>query len=201
MIEIIESEVREFDTTKWAEMVTGPECDRFLRPAGEHYRLFIYLAHQISNGIFYDIGTCSGASALALGSNPSNHVVSWDITEDYRKAKEYAWPCVDGMDNLEFRTKDIFEEPTWIYDVADIIFLDITPHDGVQERKFMEVLDASNFEGILILDDIRGGGRVPKRYPKMVEWWESIDRPKYELSYAHTSGTGIISYGEELKIS
>ncbi len=192
MIKIVESEVTSFDTSKWADMVIGPARRRFLTPTGEHYRLLIHLAHKISDGVFYDVGTLDGASAIALGSNLSNLVTSWDISEVSRKTAGYAYPNVPGMDNIEFRTKSIFDEPAWIYDVADIICLDITPHDGIKERLFMEVLEKSNFKGLLICDDIRN-----RRFPNLSKWWDEINHPKWIIPYAHCSGTGIVSYGDE----
>ena len=190
MIKIVESEVTSFDTSKWANMVVGPARRRFLTPTGEHYRLLIHLAHKISDGVFYDVGTLDGASAIALGSNPRNLVVSWDISEESRKKAGYAYPSAPGMDNIEFRTKSIFDEPAWIYGAADIIFLDVAPHDGIKEPQFMTILDQSNFGGLLICDDIRNG-----RFLEMSKWWDSIEKPKQSIPYAHCSGTGIISYG------
>ncbi len=189
MIEIVESEVKEFDTIKWANIFTGVERNRFLKASGEHYRLLIYLAHQIENGVLYDVGTLRGASAIALASNPSNDVVSWDIDESLRKKAKYAYPSPPGMGNIEFRIKSIFDEPAWIYDIADIICLDVAPHDGIKERQFMAILEQSNFEGLLICDDIRN-----RRFPEMSKWWDEIDRPKKIIPYAHCSGTGIVSY-------
>ncbi len=194
MIQIIESEVRKFGMRQLAKLVDGRTCGRFLVETGEHYRLLAYLSEQYAGGIFYDVGTLNGASAVALAANLSCDVISWDIDETARKAGRFAWPD-SPLPNITFRINDIFNEPPCIFDVADILCLDISPHNGVQERRFMEVLDSSGFEGLLICDDIRN-----TRFPGMTKWWESIDRPKHELSYAHCSGTGIVSYGVELTV-
>jgi hypothetical protein len=121
-------------------------------------------------------------------------VTSWDIDEAPRKEGRFAWPD-SPLPNIEFRVNDIFDEPSHIYYIADIICLDISPHDGIQEQRFTEILDDSGFDGLLICDDIRN-----VRFPGMTKWWESIDRPKWELSYAHCSGTGIVSYGTKCRL-
>jgi predicted O-methyltransferase YrrM len=195
MIKIVEEDVRLFDTSLWADKVGGRDRNRFLTEVGEHYRLLINLAHQYSDGLFYDIGTLHGASAIALGSNPDNRVITWDVSTKPRQRVGYAWPSVPGMDNIEFRVKSIFDEPTWIYDTADIICLDVSPHDGIKERQFTDMLEDTDFEGLLICDDIRN-----HRFPGMTKWWEAIKLPKWEIPYAHCSGTGIVSYGEEVVI-
>ncbi len=194
MIEIIEEDVRAFDMRRLAQLVEGRTRSRFLAETGEHYRLLAYLSEQYAGGIFYDVGTLNGGSAVALAAHPDSCVTSWDITEKARVAGKFAWPT-SPLPSVEFRIKDIFDEPTWIYDVADVICLDISPHDGIQEQRFTDALDTSGFEGLLICDDIRN-----VRFPGMTKWWEAIDRPKWELSYAHCSGTGLVSYGEEFKV-
>ena len=63
------------------------------------------------------------------------------------------------------------------------------------EEKFLEILDRTKFRGLLIMDDVKHEGK-----PDLGKLWDSITRPKWDIpaSYSHGSGTGIVSYGEEL---
>jgi hypothetical protein len=188
MVKLVESKIRKFDMTPLANRVSGRARDRFLVETGEHYRLLAYLSEKQAGGIFYDVGTLSGASAVALASHPNSCVTSWDIDDGPRKRDEFAWPGT-CFENIEWRKGDIFDEPSHIYYIADIICLDISPHDGIQEQRFTDILDDSGFDGILICDDIQN-----RRFPGMKKWWDKIDRPKQLVPYAHCSGTGIVSY-------
>jgi len=197
MIKLIEKEIKELDTTRLSEIMRGDrDRRRFVQKTNEPYRMLIYLANQYSNGLFYDVGTRRGASAIALSAKPDNKVITWDTDSSYRQRGGYAWPNLPECPNIEFRIKNIFEEPSSIYDDADIINFDIDPHDGIQERKFLKILNETKFSGILILDDINH-----RRFPEMQKMWEEIEMPKHIIPYAHGSGTGIISYGEELHIA
>ena len=55
----------------------------FFEDAGkEHYRLLSYISSLYEDSILIDIGTYQGFSALALGYNQSNKVLSYDIVEN-----------------------------------------------------------------------------------------------------------------------
>jgi hypothetical protein len=195
---IIKSEILKFNMDDIMQIVnpTKPiDAGRYSSARGEPYKLMAYLAHQYYGGLFYDIGTRRGTSALALGSRKQNKVISWDIQDNSRKLAQYAYPNISKYPNIEFRIKDIFDESDLIYDNADLISLDIDPHDGIQEKKFLDILDRTKFKGILLMDDINY-----YRSPDLKKLWESIIRPKFEIqtSYSHESGTGLVSYGEEI---
>jgi len=197
MKKIIESEILALDTTEVSEICRGDrDRRRFVQATNEPYRMLVYLANQYTNGLHYDVGTRRGASAVALSCKPDSRVITWDIDSSYRERGGYAWPNVPSRPNIEFRVKNIFEEPASIYDDADIINFDVDPHDGIQERKFLKILNETKFSGILILDDINHS-----YFPEMKKMWEEIEMPKHIIPYAHGSGTGIISYGEELYIA
>ncbi len=59
-----------------------------------------------------------------------------------------------------------------------LLFLDST-HDGVTPQTELEVYSELMGEECLVAaDDIRG-------YPAMIDWWESIQYPKLDLSFLH----------------
>jgi hypothetical protein len=74
--------------------------------------------------------------------------------------------------------------------------MDIDPHNGTLEMKLVEFLRDNDWKGVLILDDIND---PPWR--AMRQMWEKIDVVKYDVtSIAHASGTGIVDYGNNLKV-
>jgi hypothetical protein len=86
---------------------------------------------------------------------------------------------------------DLLETEPW-----DIIFIDVDPHDGVQERKMISKLIDMNFNGILLLDDIHLN-------PEMQSFWDwiPVGRKVDLTSFGHFSGTGAVLFGDsDLKI-
>ena len=64
-----------------------PDGDEFkfyfnLLAGKEHYRLLSYISTLYNNENIFDIGTYKGFSSIALGYNPTNKIVSYDILED-----------------------------------------------------------------------------------------------------------------------
>jgi hypothetical protein len=121
---------------------------------------------------------------LALLQNPSNKIITYDIFDkNLYFFSEYK--------NLEFKKLDINEETPDNLKSANIIVLDIDPHDGIQEKKFIDYLIDINYKGYVICDDIflnKG----------MSEWWESINIEKYDITeVGHFSGTGVINFNQD----
>jgi hypothetical protein len=82
--------------------------------------------------------------------------------------------------------------------------IDVDPHDGVQEREMYDFLKNKNWSGLLILDDILDNWsvRIPGAKPQeMRKWWDEIQEEKYDVSdVAHSSGTGLVNFGNKFKI-
>ena len=121
---------------------------------------------------------------MALLQNPSNKIITYDIFDkNLYFFSEYK--------NLEFKKLDINEETPDNLKSANIIVLDIDPHDGIQEKKFIDYLIDINYKGYVICDDIflnKG----------MSEWWESINIEKYDITeVGHFSGTGVINFNQD----
>lgn len=160
----------------------------FVLGAGqEHYKLLASLSAQCDTGAtIYDIGTHVGFSALAMAYNDNVKVVSYDLTDHFWKKDALTAKDVPNVD-IQFRNclEDIDEIAK-----SPLVFLDVDPHDGIQEREILSALEAAGFRGILVCDDIH-------QNKEMAEWWASVDHKKYDVTrFGHWSGTGIIVFDE-----
>ena len=160
---------------------------RMRKMTGQHYRFLKWLSSQFKNAIFYDLGTRAGCSAICLGYERSNKVISYDINHELKVKHGFKF---DQFPNIEFRLKDIGKEPIETFVDGDVILLDID-HSGKTEQKFLDALFVSAFKGILIMDDINY-----HKYKRLKRVWDAIERPKFVLDIAHHSGTGIIPFGD-----
>lgn len=161
--------------------------ERMRLKRGEHYKFLTWLSAQLQDSVFYDLGTRAGCSAMCLGSNRSNKVISYDVTDELKKKHGFKF---DSYPNIEFRLKDINAEPIETFLDGTVILLDID-HSGKSEKKFVDNLLASTFNGILIMDDINF-----HKFKRLKKVFDDIQRPKYILGVAHYSGTGIIPFGD-----
>ena len=155
-----------------------------LRSGQEHYRLLTYLSMIFDNVNIFDIGTCGGASAFALSSNPNNTVYTFDIQDVHSKS-------LSDVNNIKFCIENILDNKE-IYQTllaSPFIFLD-TKHDGVFENEFYNFLVNNNYKGILGLDDIHLND-------EMKNFWNNIFIKKYDVTkYGHGSGTGLVIFND-----
>lgn len=156
----------------------------YLKSDKEHYRLLTYITKIYNNITIIDAGTSFGHSCLALVQNPNNKIITYDVVQrNFSFFTEYK--------NVEFKKLDINEETPEIINSADIILLDIDPHDGIQEKKFIDYLININYKGYVICDDINLN-------QGMINWWDSIDIEKYDITeVGHFSGTGLINFNQD----
>lgn len=157
-------------------------------PGKEHYRFLAEVSHQLSDGsLIADVGTYYGTSALALSSNPNVSVTTYDIAQFIPKASHVETPLS--------RPNIVQKIMSGQLDIANIakshfVLLDIDPHNGPEETKFVQMLIDSGFRGILVCDDI-------KLNPGMQEFWEGIPSTykKIDVTHlAHWSGTGLVVF-------
>lgn len=143
---------------------------------GEPYSNYIELSKQKDNQIIIDIGTYRGFSAFSLAANKTNVVHTFDIG-DYRE--------IELPENVTFCKKGGLEIPKALIKKANIILLDVDPHDGIKEPVILKHIIDSGFKGMLILDDVYLN-------EEMKAFFESITHEKY-LTFWHHSGTGIVN--------
>jgi len=157
---------------------------------GEHYKLLSYISSQFKNQLILDLGTRDGLSAFVLAKNGENKIITYDIAP-----KPIEMTLFEHLvPNLEFKQMNIFHEELSILKKSKLIFMDLDPHDGVQEKKIIEILDSINWDGILIADDIEW-------FEGMRKWYANVKRTKYNVTkWGHGSGTAIIDFSNNLKI-
>ena len=195
-----------------------------------YHIILAQLSTYFNNSIIVDMGTHKGYSAVALAHNKTNTVYTYDIKHhaeatDLFKKEEFK--------NIEYIIGDCIESdwegmPIWdtnsetwptpyhvggqpksdkeIFLSSELIFLDIDPHDGIQEDKVLNFLISNNWKGIMVCDDIVGGanahetGGVSLSATQMQNFWNNIGLSKYNISthkYAGISGTGIVCFDNQ----
>ena len=178
-------------------------------------RYYIILAHlstYFNDSVLIDLGTHRGESAAALSYNKSNIVYTYDIehraeaaqrVEEEKNIRYIIGDCIEndwsGMAMLEGVHPKSDKE---IFLSSKLIFLDVDPHDGIQENKVLNFLINNNWKGIMVCDDIGMGLEAEKEdsHPQMREWWNSVELPKYNISanhYASGTGTGAICFDNQ----
>jgi len=124
-----------------------------------------------------EIGTCTGASAIALAQY-AKQVTTFDVTDE----------DVDislTHENIDF---NLLDSPSACLDINldpyDLIFIDID-HKGDMERQLDNKL-TEEYEGIAFYDDIYFSY-------EMRAFWEKIKQPKLGLPW-HFTGFGVVKY-------
>ena len=177
-----------------------------------YYVILAHLSTYINDSVLIDLGTKNGESAAALSYNKSNIVYTYDLhttDEAIQRVQEEGniryiigdciganWSGMAMLPNVEPKVdREIFLS-------SKLIFLDVDPHDGIQESKVLNFLVDNNWKGIMVCDDIGMGLEAEKEnsHPYMREWWNTINLPKYNISanhYASGTGTGIICFDNQ----
>ena len=182
----------------------------------EHYcAILIHLSTYFNDSVIVDLGTLYGNSAAALAYNKSNKVYTYDIehraeasekfeSEEFKNVKYIIGNCIENNwqgtvssqahayvqdKNTPFKTdKEIFLS-------SKLIFLDVDPHDGIQEAIVLNFLVEYDWKGIMVCDDIG------LQHPLMHEWWNSIELPTYTIRNKYGShggqGTGVICFDDQ----
>lgn len=159
-----------------------PEYGLFYSSPREHYSLLQTLCHDMS-GLVVDIGTLFGMSALAMSTNPNLEVWSYDITNHIP-----ADAPIRDVPNISFRLKNGIDAIPDFVTKTSFIVLDIDPHDGKQEKDFLQRLEYQGFKGRVLCDDIHLN-------PAMEAFWFSVTQRKEDLTeQGHWSGTGLIYF-------
>ena len=177
-----------------------------------YYVILAHLSTYFNDSILIDLGTNRGESAAALSYNKSNIVYTYDIedraeaaqrVEEEKNIRYILGECINddwsGMAMLEGVQPKSDKE---IFLSSKLIFLDVDPHDGIQENKVLNFLINNNWKGIMVCDDIGMGLEAEKEdsHPQMREWWNSVELPKYNISanhYASGTGTGAICFDNQ----
>ena len=179
----------------------------------EHYHAILaHLSTYFNDSIIVDMGTHTGNSTVALSYNKSNKVYTFDIApteqaaelfkeDEYKNIIYIIGNCIEnnwyGQPLGPFSTNlsEPLKSEKEIFLSSELIFLDIDPHDGVQEPQVLDFLITNDWKGIMVCDDIG------HQHPPMHDWWNSIELPTYTIrnKYAAFKGTGIVCFdGQEV---
>ncbi len=127
-----------------------------------------------------ELGTCSGASALAMSTFASK-VKTVDITDQFLVSKS----VFEGT-NVEFLNVEI---SPLVLEVStegfDMIFIDIS-HSGHEEEALHRKLE-KEYNGLVFYDDIFFS-------EAMLKFWNGIKQDKIETTWHHQFGFGIVRY-------
>ena len=192
--------------------------------------LLSHLSTYFNDSIIVDLGTRHGDSAVALSYNKSNRIYTYDIdhrTEAVEKfdnldnVKYIIGNCLENNWNgmtldddiprkVYFSTYGTKTDMTGnvkkaisdkeIFLGSKLIFLDIDPHDGWQEKIVTDFLIENNWKGIMVCDDIGTGREIENSHPDMLAWWNSVNIKKYNIAdsiYSAVTGTGIICFDNQ----
>ena len=192
--------------------------------------LLSHLSTHFNDSIIVDLGTRHGDSAVALAYNKSNRIYTYDIdhrTEAVDKfdkldnVKYIIGNCLENNWNgmtldddiprkVYFSTYGTKTDMTGnvkkaisdkeIFLGSKLIFLDIDPHDGWQEKIVTDFLIENNWKGIMVCDDIGTGREIENSHPDMLAWWNSVNIKKYNIAdsiYSAGTGTGIICFDNQ----
>jgi predicted O-methyltransferase YrrM len=177
---------------KFDQMVLGDKGEFYGKPGREHYALLTWFVSKFNNQTIVDIGTHVGSSALALASNDTNKIFTFDIEDKIHEART-RFPS-----NITF-----FHENLWKSEVnqkyqgllmsAKMIFIDVDPHNGNMEREIYALLEKWNYSGLMMYDDIH-------LHPCMNQFWDGIpmDKKRDLTRFGHWSGTGAVSYNPKV---
>lgn len=146
----------------------------------EHYRLLTHISNLFSEIKILDIGTLKGCSALALSTNVTNTVYSFNLNNQLE--------LTEIPINIEFIIDNVINGK---YDElilnCSLILLD-TFHDGSFEQEFLDYLISLNYKGILLLDDIHLNN-------EMELFWNNIKINKFDITnIGHSTGTGVVFF-------
>ena len=181
-----------------------------------YYAILVHLSTYFTDSVIVDLGTNRGGSAAALSYNRSNEVYTFDIAindeaislfEQYENITYLIGNCIEnnwhGQPQINppgLRIRPLKSEKE-IFLSSELIFLDIDPHDGVQEPQVLDFLITNDWKGIMVCDDI--GGHSNNFHPRMRDWWNSIELTTYNFvnKYASDTGTGIICFNDQEVLS
>jgi hypothetical protein len=156
--------------------IINTTIDNFDGNYGYDHKLLAYFGKQFNNEILAEIGTRTGEGALSLSQNINNKIITYDIMNWNRSQ------LIKNKPNIHFIIKNIIN-PTGIKEILDcpFIYLDVDPHTGEQEERFVRLLEENNYNGIVMLDDIFD------MFPMLQKWYHNLQTtavkyylPKYD---------------------
>jgi hypothetical protein len=182
----IDSSVYNVDLSEYSKYVDWHDFVKYFAqdPGVNHNKLLSYLVRQLPSGEVHDLGTYLGQSAIALSTNPLVTVYTYDIEEHI---PDYVTTSYKNKSNI-IQIKGDCKNYISTMISSNLILLDISPHDGSQERRIISELTRMEYKGLLICDDIYYS-------EEMRNFWEWVELKKIDATkYGHHSGTGLVIF-------
>lgn len=156
-----------------------------LNSGKEIYKLLGYIGQQFQNETIICIGTGDGLDALALSINENNKIITYDYQDVILNNVE----SIKMKDNIDIRVED-FMENAEIFLKSTLVYINIHPHDGLEEQVIVDYLIQNKYKGMIILSNTKVTNGMKKL-------WDSIKDTKYDITkYGFWGGTGIICLGD-----
>ena len=192
--------------------------------------LLSHLSTYFNDSVIVDMGTRDGDSAVALSYNKLNRIYTYDIDHSTKAVEKFdkldnvkyiIGNCLENNWNGMTLDDDIPRKVYFssygtktdmagnvkqaisdkeIFLASSLIFLDIDPHDGVQERIVTDFLIENKWSGIMVCDDIGTGKEIYNSHPDMLACWISVSIKNYNIAdsiYSAGTGTGIVCFGAQ----
>ena len=119
---------------------------------GHYYVILAHLSTYFNDSVIVDLGTHRGESAAALAYNKSNKIYTYDIAhsaqavdrfkkEEFQNIKYILGNCIeDNWSGMAMLEGDPPKSDKEIFLSSELIFMDIDPHDGIQEDRVLNFL-------------------------------------------------------------
>lgn len=180
-IPIDPEKVKQIDLTSLSDRIVHKGFLPAFLADREHYKLLAYISQHCPPGtLIADLGTCTGQSALALSTGPVR-VETMDIqlwSQLARLPSNVHYVQGNCLDHIHALT------------AYSITMLDLDPHDGDQEKKFIDGLSDHGYRGTVICDDIYLNDAMKKFWSRCTDQYDTLDL----TDIGHWSGTGVIHY-------
>ena len=185
---IVDKLVDNIDLKPFMQYVVAMGSEYFDRPMGDnHVKLFAYLSKQLPDfSTVLDLGTLYGQSALGWAYNPKVQVITVDIEDHVAENQGYK-----TRENIKFVKGNAINLVDTYLDNTLVVFIDVAPHDGLQEQDIISILEEANYRGIVVLDDLFYNDEMRTLWNR-IEGYKKIDVTKF----GHWSGTGIVIFDE-----
>lgn len=179
----LKNQLKLIDLSALSECIPHSEFKNYFneQPGNNHYKLLAFISSLFPEQTIMDIGTHFGLSSLAMSYVQNNQIISYDII-DIKSLSHLPNNCIYKIGDFT-KDKAVLKSP--------FIFIDVDPHDGVQENIFHNFFIENSYRGITLWDDIHLN-------QSMKDWWSNINDEtvqKFDLTeLGHSSGTGMIIY-------
>jgi hypothetical protein len=164
----------------------------FEEPGERPYFLLSHIASKYKNKSIIVTDAWQGYASLALTFEPTNKVYSFTQNK-YMQSNIRNTPNHIVYENIDLLQRDQLQNNRELIMNSAIIFVDHSPHNGVDEYVLYEFLLANNYEGIVISDHVWIHKTMRDAY-----WYKIPDDYRYDLTeFGSEDGTTVYTFCPE----